>query len=181
MNIATPSHSPRTLDIELLAIDLSTCSRCTGSLANVEQAITVLREVLASTGTTVRFRQVLVESVAQAQQLRLVSSPTIRINGRDLVLENLESRCGDCSEISGSTQGTDCRLWSYQGQTYTEAPVGMIVEAMLREIYRNEVPISDPAIPVEAPDNLQRFFHDKAEKAAPCGTASTAATGCGCR
>lgn len=181
MNIATPSHSPRTLDIELLAIDLSTCSRCTGSLANVEQAITILREVLASTGTTVRFRQVLVESVTQAQQLRMVSSPTIRINGRDLVLETLESRCGDCSEIAGSTRGTECRLWSYQGQTYTEAPVGMIVEALLREMYRNEVPIPDPAIPVEMPDNLRRFFHDKAEKAASCGTASTTSTGCGCR
>jgi len=39
MTTTTLNHSPRTLNIELLAIDLSTCSRCTGSLSNVEQAI----------------------------------------------------------------------------------------------------------------------------------------------
>jgi hypothetical protein len=105
----TLNQFPRTLTVELLGIDLSTCSRCTGSLANVEQAIATLQSVLASTGTVVQFRKILVESEAQAKQLRFVSSPTIRVNGRDIILETTENCCGDCSDISGSEGGTACR------------------------------------------------------------------------
>ncbi|MBW4667334.1 MAG: DUF2703 domain-containing protein [Cyanomargarita calcarea GSE-NOS-MK-12-04C] len=177
----TFNHSPRTLNIELLAIDLSTCSRCTGSLSNVEQAIASLQQVLASTNTVIQFQKILVESEAQAKQLQFVSSPTIRVNGRDVILETTESRCGDCSEISGSSQGTACRTWSYQGQSYTEAPVGMIVDAILREIYQNLSPIPVISYPTEVPQNLQQFFRDKAKKATSCGTTQTVLTGCGCR
>lgn len=171
---------PRTLTVELLAIDLSSCSRCTGSLSNVEQAIATLQSVLASTGTVVQFHKILVESEAQAKQLQFVSSPTIRVNGRDIILETTESRCGDCSDISGSKGGTACRTWSYQGATHTEAPVGMIVDAILREIYQNEV--SAPVVPtaIEVPKNLQQFFQDKAQKATTCGAKSAVSSGCGC-
>lgn len=180
---------PRTLTIELLAIDLATCSRCTGSLANLEQAIATLQPVLANTGTAVEFHKILVESEAQAQQLRFVSSPTIRVNGQDVSLETTESRCGDCSDISGSQGGTACRTWSYQGESYTEAPVGMIVDAILRTLYQVEPPtavVSTPAgaAPMAVPQNLKQFFQDKAgRKATPaecCGTPQPLATGCGC-
>jgi hypothetical protein len=181
MNTTTTlNHSPRTLNIELLAIDLSTCSRCTGSLSNLEQALATLEPVLASIGTIVQFHKILVESEAQAKQLQFVSSPTIRVNGRDVILERTESCCDDCSEISGSGGGITCRTWSYQGESYTEAPVGLIVKAILRQIYQNEasVPVANA---IEVPQNLQQFFQDKAKKAASCGTTQTASTGCGCR
>ncbi len=178
---STTYSAPRMLHIQLLAIDLSTCSRCTGSLSNVEQAIATLQPVLASTGTVIQFQRILVESVAQAEQLRFVSSPTIRVNGHDIILETTESRCGDCSDISGSTEGTACRTWSYQGETYTEAPVGMIVDAILREIYQGEDPVPGVSHPMEVPQNLQQFFRDKGKKVGSCcGTKPPAATGCGC-
>ena len=177
----TLNHSPRTITIELLAIDLSTCSRCNGSLANVEQAIAILQQVLASTDTVVQFRKILVESEAQAKQLQFISSPTIRVNGRDIVLETTESHCGDCSNISGSQGGTACRTWFYQGESHTEAPVGMIVDAILRQIYGNESLIPVASNPIEVPQNLQQFFQDKAKKvAACCGTKSIVSNGCGC-
>jgi hypothetical protein len=87
MNTATSNRSLRILNIELLAIDLSTCSRCIGSLSNIEQAIATLQEILKITGTIVQFHKILVESEAQAKQLQLMSSPTIRLNGRDIILE----------------------------------------------------------------------------------------------
>jgi hypothetical protein len=173
----------------MLAIDLATCSRCTGSLANLEQAIATLQPVLASIGTAVEFHKILVESEAQAQQLRLMSSPTSRVNGQDVSLETTESRCGDCSDISGSQGGTACRTWSYQGESYTEAPVGMIVDAILRALYQAETPTSvvstpDSAAPTAVPHNLKEFFQAKAgRKANPtgcCGTPQPVATGCGC-
>lgn len=173
-----------TLTIELLAIDLSTCSRCLGSFSNVEQAIATLQPVLASTGTVIQFHKTLVESAAQAKQLQLVSSPTIRVNGHDIILETTESRCGDCSAISGSTGGTACRTWSYQGETHTEAPVGMIVDAILRELYQHTAPPPPVSSAVEVPQNLQQFFHAKAKQTTPCsaksGAKSAVSSGCGC-
>jgi hypothetical protein len=176
----TLNQFPRTLTVELLAIDLSTCSRCTGSLSNAEKAIATLQQVLASTGTVVQFHKILVESEAQAKQLQFVSSPTIRVNGHDIILETTESRCGDCSDISGSAGGTACRTWSYQGETHTEAPIGMIVDAILRELYQNAA--SPPVEPsaIEVPPNLQQFFQDKSKKATTCGAKSSVSSGCGC-
>jgi hypothetical protein len=178
--ITTLNQLRRTINIELLAIDLSTCSRCTKSLANVEQAIANLQQVLASTGTVVQFRKILVESAAQAKQLRFVSSPTIRVNGQDIILETTESRCGDCSDLSGSQEGTACRTWSYQGESYTEAPVGMIVDAIVRTIYQSENPSPIVNTAIEVPHNLQQFFQNKAKKTASCGKIQTASKGCGC-
>ncbi len=175
----TANQFPQTITVELLAIDLSTCSRCMGSLSNVDQAIATLQSVLASTGTVIQFQKILVESEAQAKQLQFVSSPTIRVNGRDIILETTESRCGDCSDISGSEEGTACRTWFYQGETHTEAPIGMILEAILRQIYQSEA--SPPVVPttIEVPQNLQQFFQDKAKKAA-CGAKSAVSSSCGC-
>jgi hypothetical protein len=136
----------------------------------MKQAIATLQPVLASTGTAIEFHQILVESEEQAKQLQFVSSPTIRVNGRDIILETTESRCDDCSEISGSTEGTACRTWLYQGNSYTEAPVGAIVDAILREIYQNETPVPAVSSPTEVPQNLKQFFHDQTKKAASCGT-----------
>lgn len=174
----TTNSTPRTLNIQLLAIDLSTCSRCTGSLSHVEQAIATLQPVLASTGTVIQFQKILVESEAQAAQLRFVSSPTIRVNGHDIILETTESRCGDCSDLSGSA--TACRTWSYQGESYTEAPVGMIVDAILREIYQGDGSVPVTSHPIEVPQNLQQFFQDKAKKLGSCCGKPAASIGCGC-
>jgi hypothetical protein len=38
-------------------------------------------------------RRIHVRSVEQARELRFVSSPTIRVNGRDIASEPLESEC----------------------------------------------------------------------------------------
>lgn len=178
--ITSVNPSSRTLDIDLLALDLSTCSRCTGSLSNVEEAIATLQQVLESTGTVVQLHKIVVESEEQAKQLQFVSSPTIRVNGQDISLETTESRCGDCSDISGSEGGTACRNWSYQGESHTEAPVGMIVDAILRHIYQAEVPSPITASPVEVPQNLRQFFQDKAKKATACGSKPTVSDSCGC-
>jgi hypothetical protein len=170
----------RKISIELLAIDFSTCSRCLGSLSNLEQAIATLQPVLALIGTDVQFYKILVESAVQAKQLQFFSSPTIRVNGHDIILETTENRCGDCSDISGLAGGTACRTWSYQGETHTEAPVGIIVDAILRQLYQKESPL--PIVPsaIELPQNLQQFFQDKAQKATPCGAKSAAPRGCCC-
>ena len=119
------------IEIELLALDLTACTRCTGTLANIETAIKLLRPALATTGRELRFRKVVIASEDQARWHRFTLSPTIRVNGRDLVFETFETPCESCADLCGCPEGTTCRQWRYLGRDHTEAPVGLIVEALL--------------------------------------------------
>lgn len=186
----------RRVAVEFLYIDLTTCSRCLGTDARLEEALALVKPALEVTGVTLELRKVLVESEEQARALRFASSPTIRVDGRDIALEQAESSCGSCGEIAG--RETACRDWVYRGERHTEAPVGMIVEALLGALYGRDVA---PEVPyTDVPDNLTRFFAAKhasvaglpcctpaeqdsccapSEKAACCGTAEPGR--CGCR
>lgn len=157
---------PAILDVELLALDLNTCDRCTGTDAAIASAVSHLRPVLAEAGVELRFRRTVVHTAEQATAVRFVSSPTIRINGRDLPIELRESRCGDCTTLCGGAAGTDCRVWVWRGREYTEAPRGLIVDAILRA-YPQAGEASEPARgEFVLPDNLRRFFDAKRERAA---------------
>jgi hypothetical protein len=165
----TTRHQPRVVDVELLAIDLSTCTRCTGTLGNIEEAIAAVRRVAEPTGSSIRLRKTLIQTEEQALQHRFVSSPTIRINGRDIVFETRESRCDSCTDLCGCDEGTSCRVWSYQGQEHTEAPVGLVVEALLREIAGTSStgsPSAASVVSFTVPENLRRFFAGRAGKEA---------------
>jgi hypothetical protein len=145
--------------IDFLFLDLTTCDRCRGTDRNLESALEVVREVLEATGAAVEVRKTLVETADQARELRFVSSPTIRVNGRDLAFELKESACGcdACTDASGAPIA--CRDWTYRGQEYTEAPVGLIVDAILGEVYRGAVrPTTIADDRYELPENLERFY-----------------------
>jgi hypothetical protein len=167
MNTQTPATTAvREVDIELLALDLSSCTRCRGTLANIEAAIDTLRPVLEATGTTVRLQKTLIESEEQARRHRFETSPTIRINGRDIAFETRESRCDSCTDLCGCAEGTDCRVWLYHGQEHTEAPVGLVVEAVLHGIVDDTSPSAPAPVASESvPENLRRFFAGSAAKA----------------
>lgn len=70
----------------------------------------------------------------QARALGFASSPTIKMIGRDIADELVESSCSERGELCGRGGGVDCRVWNYRGETHTEAPTGVIVEAILSEI-----------------------------------------------
>jgi len=169
----------RELDIELLALDLASCTRCTGTLTHIEKAIEAVRPVAEAMGTMLTLRKLVVASEQEALERRFVSSPTIRVDGREIVFETLESTCGSCSELCGCSEGTDCRVWSYQGAEHEEAPVGLVVEALLRALMGGAASVSVPARssePFEVPENLRRFFAGKEAKAV--ATEATGATTC---
>jgi Domain of unknown function (DUF2703) len=129
----------------------------------------MLRPVLDEAGIEVAVRKVLVGSEEQARRWRLVSSPTIRVNDRDVAGELTESACGPCSDLCGDQ--TLCRVWRYQGREYTAAPVGLLVDAILGQAYGphrgpGELPgghaAAASATPgngvFELPENLRAFF-----------------------
>jgi hypothetical protein len=155
----------RKLTIELLALDLKTCGRCTGTDANLDSAIDTVAGVLREADVDVEVRRTVVASAEQAEQLRFESSPTIRINGRDIALELRESNCGDCGDICGCEGQVDCRVWVWQGKEYTEAPKALIVDAVLRAYVQAWEPLPKPQ-KFRLPDNLRKFFEASSAKAA---------------
>jgi len=105
--IARPgaSQTANRLRIDFLFLDLTTCSRCLGANQSLEAAFEVVREVVEATGVEVEVDKVLVESEEQARAQRFVSSPTIRVNGRDVALELRESSCGSEACTDGCGEG----------------------------------------------------------------------------
>lgn len=201
----------RTIEVDFLYLDLATCTRCRASDATLDAAVEAVRPALDSLGVGVEVRKTLVETEGQARALGFVSSPTIRVNGRDIAGELVESSCPECGELCGSDGGVDCRVWEYRGKRQTEAPMGLIVEAILAEIgppsdaRGGEAP-EETTSSADVPENLKRFFAgsgtsaareassccsaeeqatccDPAEKAGCCGDAAAASSSssCGCR
>jgi Domain of unknown function (DUF2703) len=164
----------QTVEVDFLYLDLTTCSRCRGSDAALDAAVEIVRPVLDLVGAGIEVRKTLVETEEQARARGFVSSPTIRVNGRDIAGELIESTC-ECG-------GVDCRVWDYRGERHTEAPTGLIVEAILAEVGPSGTARSEKtpeAMPfVDVPENLKRFFAGR--KAGCCGEPSDSSS-CGCR
>ena len=151
--------TPPVIDIELLAIDLSSCSRCLGTLNNIEKAIDIIRPILEVMEAQVNVRKIVVESEEQARQHEFSLSPTVRVNGQDIAFEIAESECDSCTDLCGCDEGTSCRVWRFQGEDSTEAPVGLVVESILHQIFANiREPEGEKPAYSSVPENLRRFF-----------------------
>ena len=198
----TTTQTGKKVEIDFMFIDLDTCTRCKGTDESLERALQTVRDVLKSAGVDLTVRKTLVDTEAKARHLDFVSSPTIRINGRDIALELRESNCASCGEACGCEGGVDCRVWLYHGKEYTVAPVPMIVDAILAAVYDTKEEMALPSRPNNPSENLRRFFAAKAAKVASCCSVeeqvvccepdqksnccppaadAAEATGCGCR
>jgi hypothetical protein len=193
-----PTAAPQ-IEIEFLYLDLTTCGRCVATGAQLDDALGLLERPLADAGARVEVRKILIASAEQARALRFVSSPTIRVNGRDIAGELVESTCE--ADACSCGERTACRVWRYEGRDYNEAPAPLIVDAMLAELERSEILTPTVSEPHTLPANLERFFarreelstsspccglHEQAECCEPAAKADccsdAARTGrCGCR
>jgi hypothetical protein len=151
------------IEIDFLYLDLEVCSPCRSTESNIEEALSEVAGILKATGVEVALNKTHVQSLEQAIELGFLTSPTLRINGRDLQLDFKENYCATCSQVSGTE--TDCRVWLYQGQEYSVPPKAMIVEAVLREVYGGHRADGAKIVrPENALENLRRFFESKRRK-----------------
>ena len=142
--------------VELLYLDLDACGRCQGADANLDAALGAVEKVLALAGHDVSVAKIHVTSEDQALELGFASSPTIRVDGRDIALVS-DSPCGACGDLAGTEVG--CRTWTWKGKEYTEPPVGMIADAILRGVYSCQGPAEPAAF---EGSEVQRFLKAKA-------------------
>ena len=75
--------------------------RCQGTEDSLEEAIEDVAKVLELAGAEVVVNKIHIDSKEKAIQYRFESSPTIRINGKDIQLEIKESLCESCVDCAG--------------------------------------------------------------------------------
>lgn len=152
----SPEPEKKNLIIDFLYLDLSVCERCRGTDSNLDDAISDVSSVLTSAGYDVVVNKVNITSADLAEKYTFMSSPTIRINGKDIEADVMESNCTDCGSLCGDS--VDCRIFRYEGADYDLPPKAMIINAILKEVYGSK---SEPAKTEHSyvlPENLRLFF-----------------------
>ena len=158
----------KVLEVELLVIDLTTCARCVPTGDQLQQAVRLLEPAAGALGIELRHRQIVIQTPQEAKARAFVSSPTIRINGRDIEQDIRESLCESCGDLTENNTLVDCREWHYRGKVYSAAPLPLLVETIMAAMLNMEMPPVVPA-PIEAlPENLQRYFDNKKLPASCC-------------
>ena len=146
----------RRVRVDFLYLDNKTCTRCGKTGENLEQAVAMLTPPLKAAGIELVVRHVHIDSLDAAERHRFESSPTIRVDGRDIAGTVSESNCSSCGDTCGC-DGVQCRVWRYRGQEQDHAPLGLIVNAILAAAYQNCAPYRETQV-YEVPENLKRFF-----------------------
>lgn len=148
--------------IEYLYLDLNVCDRCVGTDKVLRDAVKVMVRTLNLAGYRVILRKKEISTPELAMQYRFLSSPTIRVNGRDVCgAENYssieENGCSCCSDIAGTN--VDCRIFRYGDKTYEIPPKERLANSILKTLFSDtKHEISNDYI---MPENLKIFYQNK--------------------
>lgn len=170
----------RTIPVEFLYLDLTTCRRCIETGGNLEEAVDRVAPILADIGVELEFRKVHVSNEEDARKHVLEISPTVRINHRDIQPDWEASECGACGDLCCSeTTTVECRLWDWDGKTHTAAPVPLLMKAILTESLSGER-ADEREKDVEVSENLEAFFRSKGRSSERHHAQQACETECGC-
>ena len=159
-NCSCDTPAIKMVEIDYLYLDLQTCDRCIGTDKVLEEVIAAVTPTLELAGYAVAYRKIEIATTQLAEQYRVLSSPTIRVNGRDICAAVQEAGCACCGEISGTA--VDCRVFEYKGESYEIPPKVMLAEAILRGVFA-PAPSRDCDC-YAMPENLKTFFKGKSDK-----------------
>ena len=154
-------EAKKVLNIDLIAIDLSTCRRCVPTGDQLKRAVDLLGPVADILGIELKHREIVVQTPHEARNHALVSSPTIRINGHDIAQDIRESLCESCGDLTSGGTMVDCREWHYRDKVYFAAPLPLLVEAIMGAMLNMDKPPIVPAPIEKLSANLQRYFDNK--------------------
>lgn len=152
----------KNLDIDFLYLDLNTCERCIGTGDTLDEAIQDVSNVLKASGYHVNLRKTNITSKELAEEFEFRSSPTIRINGKDIAMEVRETPCKDCGDICNGS--VDCRVWEHNGNLYDQPPKELVVDAIMRTVYGSRDTLTISQGPYVLPENLRSFFEGAQKK-----------------
>jgi hypothetical protein len=154
-----PKKENKQITIDFLYLDLSVCTRCQGTDKSLEEAISEASKLLQAAGYEIILNKVNITSEDLAYKYEFISSPTIRVNGKDIAMDVKETVCEDCGDLCGD-QSVECRVWTYEGEDYNIPPKAFIINAMLMEVYAGQ-PVEDKKEAYVLPENLKKFYSTK--------------------
>jgi hypothetical protein len=152
-----PKKDKKQIAIDFLYLDLSVCTRCQGTDGNLEEAINDVSAVLKSAGYEILIRKFNITNEELAMKHQFISSPTIRINGRDIAMEVKESPCKDCGDLCGE-DSVNCRVWTFEDADFNVPPKAYIINEILKEVYAGHSG-DDNKKEYELPQNLKNYFN----------------------
>ena len=156
----------KTVTIDYLYLDLTSCDRCIGTDQVLNEVVATITPALELAGYQVKVLMTEMATAEIAAQYQFLSSPTIRVNGKDIVARVTENHCGCCSTLSDND--VDCRVFIYEGKNYEVPPKQMLAEGILRVVF-GEGSSADAIEQYSLPDNLNTFYLGKTKKACECG------------
>ena len=151
-----PQQEKKKVVIDFLYLDLTVCERCQGAESSLDEALREVAKVLEATGTEVKVNKININTKELAEEYKFLSSPTIRVNGRDIQMAFKESLCESCGDLCGDE--VDCRVWIYQGQEYTVPPKAMVIEGILKAVYGTSLSAETVEQEYIMPENLKHFY-----------------------
>jgi len=149
------NDTKRYVVIDFLYLDLNVCERCMGTESTLDESLNDMATILESIGIEVIVNKINVNSEELAILHQFKSSPTIRINGKDIQLEIKENNCQSCGDLCGDE--IDCRTFTYQGIDYDSPPKAMIIESILKAMYANDKKFILKTKYI-MPENLRQFY-----------------------
>ena len=156
----------KSVSIDYLYLDLASCDRCIGTDHVLDEVVAAITPALELAGYQVHYQKVEMTTAEIATKYRFLSSPTIRVNGRDIAATVAENHCGCCSAISNSD--VDCRVFEYEGTTYEVPPKQMLADGILRFVFESQPHAKDQGY-YQLPDNLASFYAGKTQQKCTCG------------
>ena len=145
------------ITIDYLYLDLNTCDRCVGTDEVLDGVLDVLEPALQLAGYKVVRRKTEMSTAEIAAEYQFLSSPTIRVNSKDICLTVEENDCGCCSDIAGCD--VECRVFRYEDEVYEIPPKEMLANAILKTLFSDNVDITNTEYIM--PENLKEFYASK--------------------
>ena len=113
----------------------------------------------------------------------------LTVDGRDIAVELPESSCRSEGCTDGCGESIACRVWVHEGREHIQAPVAMVVDTILREVYGGPVVEDEPDLaPHGAETSLDAQCCSATEQQSCCAAedkpeccGATAGESCGCR
>jgi len=149
----------KTVKIELMYLDTTVCERCQGTEQNFDKAVAKAKTALQKDGYKIEVAKVHIDSLETAKKYQFYSSPTVRVNGIDILGEIQENNCASCGTLCNSV--VDCRTFTYKGKNYDAAPTEMIYDAIIATVKSGKAATKKA---YKAPENLIQFFANKDKK-----------------
>ena len=145
------------ITIDYLYLDLNTCDRCVGTDEVLDEVLDVLEPALQLAGYIVVRRKIEMSTAEIAAEYQFLSSPTIRVNSKDICLTVEENDCGCCSDIAGCD--VECRVFRYEDEVYEIPPKELLAYAILKTLFSDNIDITKTDYIM--PENLKEFYASK--------------------